>query len=37
MPFSIIGTTTIHVPSGTPTPTGGIQIVVSGELSVGPF
>jgi hypothetical protein len=37
MPFSIIGTTTIHVPSGTPTPTGAIQIVVSGELSVGPF
>ncbi len=36
-PFAFIATTTIKVPSGTPTPTGAIQIVVSGQLSVGPF
>lgn len=36
-PFAFIGATTIKVPSGTPTPTGTIQIVVSGQLSVGPF
>ena len=37
MPFAFIGATTIKVPSGTPIPTGAIQIVVSGQLSVGPF
>ena len=37
MPFVFIGATTIKVPSGTPIPTGAIQIVVSGQLSVGPF
>ena len=37
MPFAFIGATTIKIPSGSPTPTGAIQIVVSGQLSVGPF
>jgi hypothetical protein len=37
VPFAFIGATTVKVPSGTATPTGAVQIVVSGELSVGPF
>lgn len=35
MPFSFIGTTTIKVPSGSPTPMGAIQIRISGTISAG--
>jgi hypothetical protein len=36
-PFAFIAATELKVASGSPTPTGAIQIVVSGQLSVGPF
>jgi hypothetical protein len=32
-PFSLIATTTLHVPSGSPTPSGKIDISVTGSLS----